>query len=165
MSDVIKQSDIRINDHLIVAYASYYGKRKIRVKEYIKIVNESLPVFRKILSIPSDITIRIGGIKGRVRGKYFASEKVAVVDDGVKNSAFLEFLAHELVHAEQYETKKLAHVYHVSRGMIHSWNGSNVFNKGTTYKAYRDQPWEIEAFERQKTIAKQVMQELNWCLI
>jgi hypothetical protein len=49
--------------------------------------------------------------------------------------------------------------------MIHSWNGSNVFNKGTTYKAYRDQPWEIEAFERQKTIAKQVMQELNWCLI
>jgi hypothetical protein len=38
---------------------------------------------------------------------------------------------------------------------MHYWNGE-IGKKGTTYKAYRDQPWEQEAWSRQAALAEQV---------
>jgi hypothetical protein len=38
---------------------------------------------------------------------------------------------------------------------MHHWNGTPG-KKGTTYKAYRDQPWEQEAWNRQMYLAEKV---------
>jgi hypothetical protein len=63
-----------------------------------------------------------------------------------------ETIGHELVHAEQYMTDKLA----IDAG-YHRWNGNKVVNKGSTYSAYRSQPWEIEAFEQQSKNAEKIL--------
>ena len=43
---------------------------------------------------------------------------------------------------------------------MHYWNGE-IGSKGTTYKAYRDQPWEQEAWSRQAELAERVCQALE----
>lgn len=63
-----------------------------------------------------------------------------------------ETIGHELVHAEQYMTGKLD-----IDGAYHRWNGQRVVNRGTTYTAYRNQPWEKEAFDRQAANAEKIL--------
>ena len=75
-----------------------------------------------------------------------------------KNRALFDIarsIAHELVHAEQYHTGKLKKKYVQKKGWLHHWNGTPG-KKGTTYKAYRDQPWEQEAWNRQMYLAEKV---------
>lgn len=66
-------------------------------------------------------------------------------------SGLLETLAHEFVHAKQMDRKELTYTWD-GRWIAH-WNGAASYNKGTTYKRYREQPWEIEAFENQGNLA------------
>lgn len=63
-----------------------------------------------------------------------------------------ETIGHELVHAEQYMTGKLA----IDAG-YHRWNGQRVVCRGSTYAAYRNLPWEVEAFDRQKKNAEKII--------
>lgn len=63
-----------------------------------------------------------------------------------------ETIGHELVHAEQYMTGKLA-----IDGYYHRWNGQKVVNRGSTYEAYRNLPWEKEAFARQSKHAEKIL--------
>ena len=72
----------------------------------------------------------------------------------------MEVIAHELVHAEQYHTGKLKKKYNRGKGWLHHWNGTPG-KKGTTYKAYRDQPWEQEAWNRQMYLAETVCRILE----
>ena len=81
--------------------------------------------------------------------------KLAVIDCRLGWAKALEVIAHELVHAEQYHTGKLKKKYVQRKGWLHHWNGTPG-KKGTTYKAYRDQPWEQEAWNRQMYLAEKV---------
>lgn len=144
-----------------VAYASYYGKRKTSVMQLVRLVQDAMPVLRKLLNFPGDVTVRIGGIKGRVQGRYFSSERVAVIDASLPIRKALETLCHELVHAEQYHTGRLSRMYVAGKGFVDAWHDEAVFNKGTTYKAYREQPWEVEAFSRAPELAAAVQKELT----
>ena len=80
---------------------------------------------------------------------------MATIDCRLGWAKALEVIAHELVHAEQYHTGKLKKKYVQRKGWLHHWNGSPG-KKGTTYKAYRDQPWEQEAWSRQMYLAEKV---------
>ena len=73
----------------------------------------------------------------------------------------LEVLAHELVHAEQYMQGRLKKSWMKKKGWVHQWNGHVNTNRGSTYQAYRNQPWEIEAWSRQAELAEKVCQILE----
>ena len=75
--------------------------------------------------------------------------------------SLLNCIAHELVHAEQYYENRLDFTYVRGKGFLHMWNGDEINNKGTTYRAYRNQPWEIEAFSRQASLAEKVSDALD----
>jgi hypothetical protein len=73
----------------------------------------------------------------------------------------LEVLAHELVHAEQYMQGRLKKSWMKKKGWVHQWNGNVNTNRGSTYQAYRNQPWEMEAWSRQADLAEKVCQILE----
>jgi hypothetical protein len=83
--------------------------------------------------------------------------KVVVIDNRLKLSHALEVLAHELVHAEQYHQGRMDW-----NGGWNYWMGTRwSTNQGTTYNAYRELPWEKEAWGRQEELAKEVDRALG----
>jgi len=125
------------------------------------VVEQAMPEFRKILSLPNGLQFRIAPIKARhTNGTYMVEDNLVSIDCRLTWGKALEVLAHELVHAEQYHTGKLKKAYIKRKGWTQSWNGE-VGSKGTTYKAYRDQPWEQEAWSRQAELAERVCQALE----
>lgn len=158
---MIHDSDVRVAPGIYVAYASRWGKKKQKALKLARMVKMAMPHFRKLLDLPDDLQIRIAGIKGRTQGRYFGDERVAVLDTDLSMSMqALEVLAHELVHAEQWKQKRLSHVLCNGR-WTSLWNGRMGYPRGTTYAAYRAQPWEEEAFRRQVELAKAVSDMLD----
>jgi hypothetical protein len=41
------------------------------------------------------------------------------------------------------------------------WMGRRSSNRGTTYAAYREQPWEVEAFAREPELSEIVAKKLG----
>lgn len=134
--------------------ALYTHKEKAEVIH--RLVKKTVPEFRKLLSIPRDIQFRIAPIKSKTtKGTYESTSKLVHIDCRLPWDEALEVLAHELVHAEQYHTGKLKKKYTGRKGWMHYWYGEEG-SKGTTYNAYREQPWEQEAWSRQAALAEQV---------
>jgi hypothetical protein len=120
-----------------------------------ELFHKLMPHFRAQLDLPEDITIRLAKTKkASNNGRWNDSSKVATIDPrtlhrGCKLSNTLDTLAHELVHAEQYNTGRLTVGKDDLSGKYGSfWMGSFVHSKGATYRSYRDLPWEKEAFGR-----------------
>lgn len=141
-----------------VSAALHYSKDKTIQQNLainVNIIKRALPEFAKILKIPRDLQFRVCSIKGRTLGRYINPERLIEIDGRLPWNKFLEILAHELVHAEQYHTGKLKVEYLRGCGYILFWNG-RAGKKGTTYNSYRNQPWEVEAYDRQAVLAEQV---------
>jgi len=127
----------------------------------VEMIQKTLPEFRKLLDVPATVSFRVVPIKAKcTNGRYYDKSKVVEIDCRLKWAEGLEVLAHELVHAEQYHQGRLKHKMCRGRWM-HHWMGSSAFSKGTTYQAYRKQPWEIEAWGRQAELAEKVCVELE----
>lgn len=159
---ILRDSDKMITSNIYASGFAYYNKPMKKSTMFaISMIDRSLPEFRKLLNIPKDIKFRVAPLKTRgLHGCYWKGSKVAEIDPRVSSKALLGVIAHELVHAEQYNEGRLDQEY-VRGRYVHSWNGSLVMNKGTTYAAYRNQPWEIEAFERQGVLADTVANKLG----
>ena len=56
---------------------------------------------------------------------------------------------------KQFYTKKL----NVKQGTFY-WNGSKVGRKGTTFNSYRNQPWEVEAYDGQSGLTRKVIEAM-----
>jgi hypothetical protein len=120
------------------------------------VVKRALPEFKNILKLPSNVAFRVAPIKARkTNGYYDVENKLVTLDCRLEWDRALEVMAHELVHAEQYHTGKLKKRFMYKKGWLHYWNGT-VGKKGTTYNAYREQPWEQEAWSRQAALAERV---------
>jgi outer membrane protein assembly factor BamB len=146
-------TDKQVAPHITMSLSAIYthSKSSARIVEMVKI---ALPILRTLLHFDENVTIRVAPIKARnTNGRYYAGEKVAEIDCRLSVSKALEVLCHELVHAEQYYTGRLAW-----NGRTQYWNGEASYNRGTTYNAYREQPWEQEAFDRQAKLAKKVQE-------
>ena len=138
-------------------YAYYNKVLRPKADLVILIIQKTLPEFKKLLNLPNGLTFRVAPIKAkRTRGVYVVGERLVEIDPRQRATDVLTTIAHELVHAEQYHEGRLKIEYLRGHGQVHMWNGEFVTNKGSTYQAYRDQPWEKEAFERQVTIAEEV---------
>jgi hypothetical protein len=156
----IHQSDKHIGGEIYLSASSYLNKRYLSdTLTVAMVVNRSIDIFRNYLDFSKDVKVRIAPLRGRDEGR--CSERgVIELDCRLSWSKALEVLAHELVHAEQYHQGRLKHRMSKGRWM-HYWMGSRSFGKGTTYRAYRKQPWEIEAWGRQAELAEKVCVELE----
>lgn len=113
--------DIKLPVRLNLAYT---GKRRYGSCTYVH-----LPVDKRLKELGECIIVNIGYNYNNLR-------------------SLLETVAHEFVHAKQFDRKELGYTK-VSSRWNYTWNGVINNNKGSTYNAYRKQPWEIEAFDSQ----------------
>lgn len=158
----IHVSDKHLGGNIYLSASCLLNKRyRAKALDVATVVNRSINEFRQFLDFPKDVTVRIAPIKGRTNGRYNNHNKLVEIDCKLKWDKALEVLAHELVHAEQYHQKRLKKEYITGRGWMHSWQGELNKNRGSTYQAYRNQPWEQEAWGRQAELAEAVCQILE----
>lgn len=158
----LHSSDKHIGGNIYMSASTLFNKKyRNKALDVATVVNRSIDQFRKYLTFPKDISVRIAPIKGRTNGRYINTIKMVEIDCSLSWDDALEVLAHELVHAEQYHQGRLSHAYVRGRGIVHSWNGDMNQSRGTTYNAYRNQPWEVEAWGRQAELAEKVCQDLE----
>jgi len=156
----MKLTDKLINKHISVSLSALYQHTE-KTEVIIDTIKKTLSEFRDLMSLPRDIHFRVAPIKAKRRlGEYDVTKKLVHVDCRLGLQLALETIAHELVHAEQYHTGRLKTKYTDKKGWLHYWDGE-VGKKGTTYKTYRNQPWEIEAWERQSKLAALVQARLE----
>jgi len=159
---------IKMTDKLVSTMPPIYVSQGVRSNELraqnaariILAIENTLPAFQKLLDIPKDLKFRICTFKGTTRGLYANDTKTVSISPMSKWENVMLTLAHELVHAEQFHTKRLAHVKVPRKGYRMAWFGS-VGSKGTTRNAYLNQPWEKEAFGRQQELADKVLEMLE----
>ena len=156
----ICKTDKHIGGGIYLSASSYLNKRNLNgTLTVATVVNRSIDIFRKHLDFSKDVKVRITPLRGRDNGRC-SDRGIIELDCKLGWAKALEVLAHELVHAEQYHQGRLKHKMCRGRWM-HHWMGSSAFSKGTTYQAYRKQPWEIEAWGRQAELAEKVCVELE----
>lgn len=156
----IRKSDVHIGGGIHVSAGCLYDKSKrIRALNRASLVNRSIELFRKRLDIPQDLVFCIKSIKGTTTGSYYPKSKSVVLSYKQTPQQFLQTLAHELVHAEQYKQGRLESKM-VNYRWVNFWHGVPG-KRGTTFNSYYNQPWEIEARKRQGALAKEVMEELK----
>jgi len=85
-----------------------------------------------------------------LRGAIFTNGQQYLINlYDLKQREAIEVIAHELIHLEQYRSKRLV------------GGKDSIFFEGVGYKkgqlpAYRKRPWEAEAFRRQVTLQKAI---------
>lgn len=162
MRGSLRDSDVQIDKNIWVSTSCIYNRRlKHNARDVARVVYKALDKFRKHLDFPKDVAVRVCPIKGNTNGRYFDGTRLVEIDCSLSWSRALEVLAHELVHAEQYHQGRLKKMYSMNKGWIHAWHGSKNYSKGSTYQAYRKQPWEQEAWGRQAELAEKVCKELE----
>jgi hypothetical protein len=159
-SDIIfgKQGNLILTASRQAWYLDRLHKRN--VKAAVKMLKIALPYFTKYVNIDKNVVVRLAGIKKRTTHGHYQSEwKLATVDYRHKLTDMMQTLAHELVHAEQYHEGRLAHGKTYPFTQV--WQGESYISKGKNkYSRYLNQPWEIEARDRQIDIAHQVWMDM-----
>lgn len=138
-------------DKVTISTSIKYGNYKrflSRANEQAEFVKTVMPYARQLLTLPPLLGITVRPIRGRVNGTCNRFLKIEMETRRKSMGDFLITLMHELVHAEQFFTGRLA--------TGNRWNGVE-YKRGTTYKKYRELPWEVEAWDRQEQLAKDVL--------
>ena len=147
-------------------YGNYKNTHNLPIK--LQILSKAIPILRRLLNLPSDIKIIARPIKGTsTEALYFGNLRLAEVDPrkGDVND-ILAALCHEMVHAQQYVQGRLEQKLVLENGRTKwatLWMGQPHRSVSHTmnYHAYRNLPWEEEAYERQDGLAKQVLAEIE----
>ena len=134
-----------------IKYGNYtrYKKRAEMITEFLSLAYDSLC---KEFDTFENYRITIRPIKGSVVGNCTKFGNIELDPRRKSFGDVVVTLAHEMIHNEQYKTGRLLY----EKG-VNYWNGSEITNKGSTYKAYRNQPWEKEAFKDQKKRAGNIL--------
>jgi len=88
------------------------------------------------------------GIVSHVGPKYL----VMVLDSGLDLERLVLTIAHEMVHVKQYARGQIKHKLGQK---TRYWMGKKV------RKQYYEQPWELEAFSKERILANKVFQIIN----
>lgn len=164
----LKPSDKNLTPNVWGSHAALYchsGKHRAKAHVMAALIEEALPHFQKLLDIRDNTVFRVATIKGKFSGRYWNTSNLVELSPRLSIMQVLQVMAHELVHAEQYNTGRLMPELDKSKGRwVDIWEGKVHSGRGTTYKAYRSLPWEVEAYSREKGLAKQVAEILqpNW---
>lgn len=149
---MIYDSDVDQGDRIWCARVAIYNKqyKPEHTDHMVTMFKQAIPVFRTMLDFPEDTKFRIAPIKARCKnGMYQSMTKTVTVDNRLKLSHALEVLAHELVHAEQYHQGRMTWEKGYNYWMGQRW----CKGQGSNYNAYRELPWEKEAWGRQEKLS------------
>lgn len=138
-----------------IKYGNYkkYKNRAGIISQFIEMAN---PYIKKEFNTFSNFQVYIRPIKGRTLGNCNRSGHIQLDPRRKSMVDCLITLSHELIHNEQYNTGRLS----LKMGVDY-WKGNKVDNKGSTYKAYRNQPWEKEAFKDQRKRITNILSEMT----
>jgi hypothetical protein len=75
-----------------------------------------------------------------------------LIDSGLDMERLVLTLAHEMVHVKQYARGQIKHKL---GGKTYYWMGKPI------RKQYYDQPWEVEAFSKERVLANKIFQIVN----
>jgi len=76
-----------------------------------------------------------------------------VLDSGLDIERLVLTIAHEMVHVKQYARGQIRHKF---GSKTYYWMGKKVVRK-----QYYEQPWEIEAFSKERVLANKIFQIIN----
>ena len=160
---MMKRTDKTLSPLVQVSGAVYYSKQvgRDKINNLVKMVELTMPVFRTLLNLPEDLMIRLATHR-RYFGTYHNSALTATISPLLKYGKFMQVLAHELVHAEQYYEGRLSMGIYRGR-YVNVWKGVRyeIVTPGVNYNHYRTQPWEAEAYGREEELATEVNRILN----
>lgn len=133
-------------------------------KKYVKMCNESIeliklvmPIARRLLDFSAHINVHLKPT--RLANAYYAHAERRVVIDPRRCKTYngvIAALMHELVHAEQFKQGRLELTQRTMK-----WMGKPVVQETRDYAKYRAQPWEMEAFKREKELCDLIAIELE----
>lgn len=135
-------------------YDKKYVEKSVNSITLIKLV---MPIARELLDIPSNIKVYLK--PNRRANAYYSHSGRKVVIDPRRCKTYVEVIAalmHELVHAEQFKQGRLELTTRTMK-----WMGRPVRQEIRDYAKYRAQPWEVEAFEREKELCDLVAKKLR----
>ena len=94
-----------------------------------------------------DITINWRPIKGATKGTYCSANNVINMDSRKYSNTqdMIETFGHELTHFKQYSDGRLKVKYDRKIAKWTSIWGGKAFKPTTTWNAYRNLPWEVDA--------------------
>jgi Zn-dependent peptidase ImmA (M78 family) len=78
---------------------------------------------------------------------------IMVLDSSLDTERMVLTIAHEMVHAKQYARGQLKNI--PDRLQTKYWMGKKV------NKRYHEQPWELEAFGKERVLANKIFQIIN----
>ena len=165
----MKTTDRYIAPNVWVSAQIYFGsKRRVgssltkseyraRLRANAKLISIALEEFRKYLSFSKDTSVRFTSLRKKaVKGLFNGETNIASIRYRTGFKGMLETLAHELVHGEQFHTRRLQYKWHDNKSKwVAYWDGKEN-NITTEYTKYVKLPWEQEAFKRQEALAAMV---------
>ena len=137
-----------------IATSIKYGNYKeylTRAKRYAEAVERNWALICDAIGLDKDVDVEVHfkPIKGTTRGQYYSTKKRIAIDPRcfTFTDMMFETLAHEAEHCKQYTIGHLGNKLNDSgsRWLV-VWKGK-VFKQPSTYNAYRNRLWEVEARE------------------
>lgn len=162
---MIKKSDKLVAENFYCSLQVYRDQAyRVDRKQYFETcasgIRGMVDHIRKHLDLPAKINVRVARLgRTNATGMYFWRCNTVVLDELLlEKDDLCVVLAHEMIHAEQYYTGRLAvseddNIFYWNDGAgavpIHNWACRD-------YHEYRDLPWEKDAYDRQGPIAEEL---------
>lgn len=138
-------------------FSLYHPQHRAWVKRLADVVQRAVPIFHERLKFPDDQTVIIRRMDDHDRGSFvFRGQSIHLNHSNCSVFQFIETLAHELVHSEQFYTGKLGFETSNNPFAKLSFNGEEYYLLDGLL-SYPDNPWEIEAYERQEELRDHVL--------
>lgn len=154
---MVKNSDTTsytVAHSLKYGYDKQYTSKCVAAITLLKLV---MPIAKKLLDLPDNLNVHLKPTK--LANAYYHHDTRRIVIDPRRCETYASIIAalmHELVHAEQFKQGRL------SLGLrTMKWMGKPVKQVTRDYEKYRAQPWEAEAFGREKELCDKVHKALR----
>jgi hypothetical protein len=145
------QKTVEIMGGIHGTLAAVYGATyKAHTMRHFPAIVKAYRYLRTVLNTGGKELVVFKPIRGGVHGCFFTSGKI-FIDPRGDIRRITETLAHEMVHAEQYNTGKMERI--PFNPHVRIWQGNPHPIQYRTYHEYRALPWEAEAFARQEELA------------
>lgn len=144
---VLRDTDVKVG-------AGVYLSRQLYNKGYLQQALDVLPYLkavRKVVGLKKSAIVRLCSIRAGDEGYCYDNGQDVEINLPVMRSFqhLLESITHELVHCRQFQNRELLQVLGQD-----IWKGKPYNRRSTSYRSYRRQPWEAEAFKLEKPLAK-----------
>jgi len=153
------QQTVQIVGNIHGTTAAVYNKLyKEHTFKHFPVIVKAFDRLLSMLDVSQDQIMIFKPIRGKTDGLFFLNSNRIFVDPRSTTLNVVTYLAHELVHAEQFKQGRMTWKPGMSTGQ-RLWNGTDyarpgIYGPARTYQDYRALPWEQEAFGRQDALAR-----------